>query len=276
MEKQWIFDIPWARDFAVVRQEFIRKFLEALRQQVDLASAMDLGCGVGEFSKFLSGMDLNVVAVDGREENAREAKRRYPEIHFMTADVEELPVPTIGTFDVVLCIGLLYHLENPFRAIRHFHSLTEKVLLIETMCVPGPEPTMSLLDEGVCENQGLNYVAFYPSESCLVKMLYRAGFPFVYRFQRLPKDPLYTATIWRKQIRTFLAASKIALTTPNLLPTPEPMRPSAALDPWMTGLSRSRDLCRAKLFPLRMLAARLSKPLRRRRASVQPDDVGTK
>jgi len=32
---------------------------------------------------------------------------------FMTADLEQ-----IGTFDVVLFLGVLYHLENPFAAIR--------------------------------------------------------------------------------------------------------------------------------------------------------------
>jgi SAM-dependent methyltransferase len=276
VDRQWIFDVPVSRDYTGVRQSFVREFLETVRQQTELASALDLGCGVGDFSKFLSDMGLSVAAVDGREENAIEARRRYPEIKFITGNAEDLPVHTMGTFDLVLCVGLLYHLENPFRAIRNFHSLTEKVLLIETMYVPGSEPTMSLLDEGVCEDQGLNYVAFYPSESCVVKMLHRAGFPFVYRFQQLPADPLFTATIWRKRVRTLLAASKIALKAPNLVSAPEPMRPSAALDPWITRWSRYRDLCRAKLFPLRVLAARLLTPLRRRRASVQPDDVETK
>src|SRR5438309_334198 len=118
MEKEWIFDIPWARDFAKTRQAFVREFLQAVRRQTGLSSALDVGCGVGEFSKFLSDLDFRVVGVDGREENAREARRRYPHISFRTENVEELLLADLGIFDLVLCFGLLYHLENPFRAIR--------------------------------------------------------------------------------------------------------------------------------------------------------------
>jgi len=50
---------------------------------------------------------------------------------------------------------------------------------------------MELLDEGSSKDQGLDFVAFYPTEECLVKMLYRSGFPFVYLFQRLPEHALY-------------------------------------------------------------------------------------
>ena len=68
------------------------------------------------------------------------------------------------------------------------------------MCVPNSKPMMDLLDEGTVENQGLNYVAFYPSESCLVKMLYRTGFPFVYRFKRLPEDKQFSSSLCAKTI----------------------------------------------------------------------------
>jgi hypothetical protein len=41
--------------------------------------------------------------------------------------VEDLSLRDIGTVDLVLSVGLLYHLENPFRAIRNFHALTGKL-----------------------------------------------------------------------------------------------------------------------------------------------------
>jgi SAM-dependent methyltransferase len=206
---------------------------------MDLTSALDVGCGIGDFSKILSNLDFSVVGTDGREKNVAEARRRYPAIPFFTANAEELPVSEMGTFDLVLCFGLLYHLENPFRAIRSLRALTEKVLLIESMCLPGAEPKMELLDEGVAENQGLSYVAFYPSESCLTKMLYRSGFPFVYRSNRLPADELYTTTMWKKRRRTMLAASTKALTAPNLELVTEPFQlASADCELWSTRWSR--------------------------------------
>lgn len=256
-----VFDIPWAKEFNGVRQTFITKFLEDVRQRTELATALDVGCGVGWFSGFLSELHFHVIGVDGREENVAEAKRRYPEITFLLHDAEDPALPQIGSFDFVLCAGLLYHLENPFRAIRNLYAMTRKVLLIESMCAPGNEPTMDLLDEGPSENQGLNHVAFYPSESCFVKMLYRAGFPHVYRLKRLPQDDLYEASFWRKRLRTLLVASTIDLVVPDLLLVKEPTRTvPGRQDPWVTIPSRIRGLVNwnlwaAKLFNVRVIAA---------------------
>jgi SAM-dependent methyltransferase len=256
--KTWSFDSELTRNYTRVRQAFISDFLDGIRTQVPLQSALDVGCGLGYFSKFLLERGLNVVAVDGRDENAKEGKRRYPEITFLTRNAEDPALPQIGVFDFVLCVGLLYHLENPFQAIRNLHALTGKVLIVESMCAPGPEPALLLLDEGEEDNQGLNYVAFYPTESCLVKMLCRAGFPFVYRFSRLPSDPQFTPTLSRKRSRTFLAASKIEISSPNLLIAKEPLSwSSGSADPWTTTTSRARDFCRSRLSSLKHRLARV-------------------
>jgi SAM-dependent methyltransferase len=216
LEKKWQFDSDLTRGFTEVRQAFIGQLLGALRQQMDLVSALDVGCGVGYFSKFLLDAGFRVVAVDGREENVREGRRRYPEIEFVTGNAEDLPLSKLGTFDFVLCAGLLYHLENPFRAIRSLHSLTRKVLLVESMCAPGTDPSLQLVDESDAEDQGLNYVAFYPTEACLAKMLYRAGFPFVYAFLSLPRHELFHAGLWRRKQRTMLVASAGELRVPGV------------------------------------------------------------
>ncbi len=260
MEKKWLFDRRWTKDFTTLRQEYIKELLVSWRQEMKLASALDIGCGVGDFSKFLCDLGYRVTGVDGRRENAAEAQRRYPNMKFDAANAEDLDISRLGTFDVVLCFGLLYHLENPFRVIRHMHEMTEKLLLIETMCLPADNAAMELLDEGAAEDQGINYVAFYPSEACLVKMLYRAGFPFVYRFRRLPNDELFRASPWRKKQRTFLAASKVSLSAPNLFLATESRRWTPNdLDPWGTGLSRLRH----HLFQLQVFWSRVLAPVRR-------------
>ena len=264
MEKKWTFDSDATQGYTNVRQAFTREFLGAVRQQMELVTALDVGCGVGYFSKFLSDLGFHVVALDGRQENATEAKRRYPEITFLAKNAEDPSLQGIGNFDFVLCVGLLYHLENPFRAIRNFYSLTGKLMLVESMYIPGAEVGLRFLDEAPTDNQGLSYVAFYPTEPCLVKMLYKAGFPFVYRFQRLPEEKQFATTLWRKRSRTFLAASKVALTAPNLVLAEEPTDASfGRSDPWNTALYRMRDFCANRLFKLRVLAARFVKPTRR-------------
>jgi SAM-dependent methyltransferase len=277
LEKQWTFDSELTRGYTEVRQAFAREFLSHVRQQMELSTALDVGCGVGYFAKFLSDLGFQVIAVDGREENATEAKRRYPEITFLTKNAEDPSLLEVGNFDFVLSFGLLYHLENPFRAIRNFHSLTRKLLLVESMYIPGNDTSLQLLDEGHADNQGLNHVAFYPTESCLVKMLYRAGFPFVYRFEKLPGDAQFITTVWRKRSRTFLAASRIALEAPNLVLAQEPRHSSIGCsNPWATKLARTRDLWTTKLSRFGVLAARLMKPGRRSVNSASSGDAGAR
>lgn len=264
MGKVEVFDNRGTQEFTKARQLFLAGFLERVRQQVSLSSAVDIGCGVGDFSKLLSELGFRVVGVDGRGENIAEAKKRYPGINFVTGNAEDLVTSQMGSFDLVLCFGLLYHLENPFRAIRNLRSLTGQVLLIESMCAPTKRPTMELLDESVAENQGLRYVAFYPSESCLAKMLYRSGFPFVYSFSQLPSHELYNSTIWKKRRRTVLAASTSELRAPNLVFVNEPFQwATSESELWGTRLSRFRDPLLRLGRPVASLAARVPRFLNR-------------
>ena len=53
---------------------------------------------------------------------------------FMTMDVQRL-----GTFDVVLFLGVIYHLEEPLRALRRLRQVTRGVAVIESEAVVLPE-----------------------------------------------------------------------------------------------------------------------------------------
>jgi len=119
---------------------------------------------------------------------------------------------------------------------------------------------MELLDEGVAENQGLRYVAFYPSEACLAKMLYRSGFLFVYSFNQLPTHELYSSTMWKKRRRTLLAASTDELRAPNLKLVHEPFQwATSESELWTTRLSRLRDPLLPLGHSVASLAARLAR-----------------
>lgn len=230
----WSFDNPETRRFTEDRIEFIMRLLRELQKAVGIESAVDVGCGLGDFSGFLSEFGIpRVVGIDGRSENLAEAQKRHQGVVFQLGDAEELPVERLGSFDLVLCFGLLYHLENPLRVIRKLHALTSKVLMIESICVPGDKPKLELLDEYEQKNQGLNYLAFYPSEPCLVKMLTRAGFPFVYQFLTLPDNSLYSETAHRKRMRTMMVAAKVELAGANLRLVQDQARMATEYaDPW--------------------------------------------
>ena len=211
------------------RTPVISAVVSEVRRQFDLQTVVDVGCGVGYFSAFLKSLGFQVIAVDGRRENTEEAKRRVPQVTFHLLNVEDPGIRDLGCFDLVFCFGLLYHLENPFQAIRNLHAMTSKLLLVESVCFPGNEPIMALVDEESNDAQGLNHIAFYPTEECLVKMFYRAGFTKVYRLTKLPSHPDFHAKNLVRQIRTILAASHAPLYSELLELVTEPRTP---IKPW--------------------------------------------
>ena len=58
-------------------------------------------------------------------------------LSFCQGDIHALEPDVLGQFDVVLMMGLLYHLENPVGALRTCRALCRNLCLIETQVVPG-------------------------------------------------------------------------------------------------------------------------------------------
>jgi hypothetical protein len=119
---------------------------------------------------------------------------------------------------------LLYHLENPFLALRNVCALTKKVVFLETMVAPMQPAVLALCDESQVEDQGLRYVGFYPSEACVVKMLYRVGFRAVYRLSRMPNHQDFRASLHRHRARILVVASHVPLEVPSLVLVREPLQ----------------------------------------------------
>ena len=189
------------------RGKTIRSVIAELKAVLGLATALDAGCGVGFFAQILQECGLRVEGFDGRMENIVEARKRFPEIPFEQGDIENPGILTLGKFDLTLCFGLLYHLENPMLAIRHLRALTGKGLLLESMCIPGNGAGMVWREEPAAADQSLTDIALYPSEACLVRMLYRAGFAAVYRVAELPDHDDFRETPLHARRRTVLFAA---------------------------------------------------------------------
>jgi SAM-dependent methyltransferase len=225
MSKKFVFDEKASLEINAARKETLDWLLPSLMRDYGVQTALDVGCGVGYFSDYLCGLGFNTVAFGVRSGNIEEARKRFPEVEFHVSDIEAEEFPLRRDFDVVLCYGLLYHLENPFRAIRNLYALTGKVAVIETRITPGTSPVATLVREGQGEDQSLNSIALIPSELCLTMMLYHAGFGYVYRPVELPRYRDFQETDARARMRTIMVASKPRVDYVTLKHVPRPSTP---------------------------------------------------
>lgn len=121
----------------------------ALREHfgdVPIASAVDLACHQGWFSWQLTqhGVD-RVTGIEPRDEHVADARaviaamNLSERIQIAQCDVHDTTLQRFGTHPLVLCFGLIYHLENPIGALRRARALTAPggLCLVETQVVPG-------------------------------------------------------------------------------------------------------------------------------------------
>jgi hypothetical protein len=106
-------------------------------------SALDLACHQGWFAVKLAQSGFGrVQGVDARAGHVADSRLiaaiyGLDGLSFSQGDVHALDAAELGQFDVVLMLGLLYHLENPVGALRVCRALCRKLCLIETQVVPG-------------------------------------------------------------------------------------------------------------------------------------------
>ena len=100
---------------------------------------LDLGCHEGGFAVALARRGAEVIAVDGREGHI--AKVRFvrealglENLQPVRTDVRQLIPEDVGTFDVVLCLGVLYHLDGQdvMRMVETVSQLTRRLAVFET------------------------------------------------------------------------------------------------------------------------------------------------
>lgn len=74
---------------------------------------LELGCGYGDIGYVLMSLGAELVFAEGRAENCDYLRRRFPNnrVYFMNCE-NEWPFAEDERFDMILHMGLLYHLDN--------------------------------------------------------------------------------------------------------------------------------------------------------------------
>jgi SAM-dependent methyltransferase len=124
---------------------------------------LDLACNEGLYALEFASRGARVVAIDGREEHlekARFAQRALAieTVEFIRDDVRNLSADRLGTFDVVLCAGILYHLDAPdvFRFVQAVAGMTHGFTIIDTHVSP--------YGTDVVEHDGRRYHGMFAAE----------------------------------------------------------------------------------------------------------------
>ena len=123
-----LFDQPYYLEINEARWAAAERIISSLPA---IETCIDAGCGPGWFAERLAKRGLVVFGFDGRAELAEEARRRVPRAIFSTVDIASLQAAAfLPRADLVFCFGLLYHLENPFAAVRSLYQASARLLLI--------------------------------------------------------------------------------------------------------------------------------------------------
>lgn len=146
--------------------------------------ALDIGAWDGWFSFELERRGAEVVAIDCVEiENFVESKRILgSKVDYRIMEFYDLSPRTVGYFDIVLCLGVLYHLKHPLLALERVCELTRETAVVETFVVNDGSavatasvlPAMEFYETNELGEQWDNWCG--PSLECLTAMARTAGF----------------------------------------------------------------------------------------------------
>jgi 2-polyprenyl-3-methyl-5-hydroxy-6-metoxy-1,4-benzoquinol methylase len=101
-------------------------------------TVLDLGCLEGYFSLECALHGADVLGIDAREINVKKCEFvksvvRVPNLAYALDDAMNVTRARYGSFDVVLALGLLYHLDDPFTFLTQLAGLCEGFLLLDTL-----------------------------------------------------------------------------------------------------------------------------------------------
>lgn len=93
-------------------------------------------------------------------------------------EVNDLSKQTVGEFDLVLCLGILYHMEEPLRMCRNLFDVTKEggMVILETHCddIRDDKPGMVFYGKDLLNEDPGNW--WGPNVRCVQEMLEVAGF----------------------------------------------------------------------------------------------------
>jgi tRNA (mo5U34)-methyltransferase len=155
--------------------------MESARDQ----GILDLGCGDGDLSFFFESLGYQVTSVDhppSNQNNMQGLRALHQELR-STVAIREIDVdrefPVDGKYGLTLCLGILYHLKNPFFVLEHLARVSRYCVLSTRIArhlpdgapMPAGHALAYLLGEEELNQDDTNFWIF--SEPALRRLLER-------------------------------------------------------------------------------------------------------
>ena len=169
--------------------------IDVLRAQADVyfknnikgKSVLDIGCwdGFNSFEAKRRGAS-RVVATDhfawsdqcwGNRASIELAREELQlDIEIIDIDLPEISRATLGEFDVVLFLGVFYHLRHPFSVLENISKLADEILVVETHldALEETRPSMIFYPTNELASDQTNW--WGPNAQCVIAMMKDVGF----------------------------------------------------------------------------------------------------
>jgi SAM-dependent methyltransferase len=120
-------------------KRIVQVVADTIHKPLSQCRILDLGCLEGLFAIEFALQGAEVVGIEGRETNLAKAQfakvvLELEHLDFYLDDVRNLSINKYGRFDVVFCLGILYHLNAPdvFKFAQAIADVCERVAVIDT------------------------------------------------------------------------------------------------------------------------------------------------
>lgn len=143
---------------------------------------LELGAGYGDTGAFFSGLGALVTCVEGRSEHTRVIQERHPHIRSITCDLSKSWPTGLERHDIIMHMGVLYHLDNPEENLRSACRVCNH-LILETVVCDSDDPDKVLFPKELsyCYDQAVGAHGSRPSPAFIERVLEFSGM----RFQRI-------------------------------------------------------------------------------------------
>ncbi len=157
--------------------------LDKIRPPADLAGkrVLDIGTSDGFFALELARRGANVVAIDYRRKQDHGyhvmEQLNAVQIEYHQMNIYELAEKQLGLFDIVLFLGVLYHLPDMIRALHMIRGCCRGSLFVETHSENNFCPNISAARYYAGNTLAEDYTNFWaPNRLCVLDMLHDTGF----------------------------------------------------------------------------------------------------